>query len=163
MKPYADDRYGCCSARQARTGSAGRASVTRALLLAAALVGAWFVSAGCTSDGVAGATSKPGAEVKTHDQLREQVAHGPAIVDFSAEWCGWCKKLEPILADLEKEYDGKIRFLRVDTDRSPDLAREFGVQGLPTMVLFKDGKPFDRVEGYRSKAQLKARLDPLLK
>ena len=66
----------------------------------------------------------------------------PALVDFYAEWCGPCKMLGPVIDDLAKEYDGSVRFYKVDTDGEPELSAIFGIQSVPTLVFIpKTGQP----------------------
>ncbi len=80
------------------------------------------------------------------------------LVDFGAEWCPPCKMLEPILDELANELDGKLVIGKLDVDENQDTAMTFGVMGLPTLLLFKDGAPVDRIVGYQPKPQLLARL-----
>ena len=77
------------------------------------------------------------------------------LVDFFANWCGPCKMLSPILQDAYSELDqNKFDFFKVDIDQSEDLAREFGVMSIPTMIIFKDGKEVDKMIGLRQKSQI---------
>ena len=66
-------------------------------------------------------------------------ADGPVLVDFHAEWCAPCQAMAPVIADLAQRYRGQVDVLKVDVDRSPSLARRYGVRGIPTLMLFKDG------------------------
>ena len=83
------------------------------------------------------------------------------LVDFSAEWCGPCKMLHPVLAKLTDELSDKINFLTVDIDKSPAAANQFGVRGVPTMVIFHGGKEVERMVGFKDKASLKRDLEAL--
>jgi len=83
----------------------------------------------------------------------------PVVVDFFATWCGPCKMVAPILEELSREFDGKVRFGKVDIDESPGLASKFKIRGVPTMLMFKDGQPVENLVG----AQPKARIDELVK
>jgi thioredoxin 1 len=90
---------------------------------------------------------------------KTEKAKGLVLVDFHAEWCGWCRLLAPVLNKLSADYKGKVVFVGVDADKSPDLKDKFGVEGLPTMVIFKDGKPVETVAGFRKEEELRQILD----
>lgn len=78
----------------------------------------------------------------------------PVLVDFSATWCGPCRMLEPTLKDLEAEHGARVKFVKVDIDESPAVAEEYGVTGVPTLVLFKDGQEAARRVGGAAKPAL---------
>jgi thioredoxin 1 len=78
----------------------------------------------------------------------------PVLVDFWAEWCGPCKTIAPVLEELAGEQAGKLRIAKVDVDENQGLARQYGVQSIPTMIVFKDGVEVHRLIGARGKAQL---------
>jgi thioredoxin 1 len=78
----------------------------------------------------------------------------PVLVDFWAEWCGPCKTIAPVLEELAGEQAGKLRIAKVDVDENQGLARQYGVQSIPTMIVFKDGVEVHRLVGARGKAQL---------
>ena len=84
------------------------------------------------------------------------------LVDFWAEWCGPCKIIAPIVEDLAKEYDGKVKFTKLDVDSNPRSATNFGIRGIPTLLIFKDGKPVDQVVGAVPKSEIKKRLEEAL-
>jgi thioredoxin 1 len=84
------------------------------------------------------------------------------LVDFWADWCAPCKMIAPMVEDLANEYDGKVTFVKVDVDSSPETSSKFGIRSIPTLLLFKDGKPVDQVIGAVPKAVLKARLENAL-
>jgi len=86
----------------------------------------------------------------------------PAVVDFYADWCAPCRQLEPILARLEREYAGRIAFFRVNVDLVRELAQRYDIRYLPTLVLFRDGAPADRVVGLPPESKLRRRLEQLL-
>ncbi len=86
----------------------------------------------------------------------------PVLVDFWAEWCGPCKAIAPALEELNKEFAGKLKIVKVNVDESPELAQEFGIRSIPTLLVIKGGKVEGQMVGAMSKAQLKAKLEPFL-
>jgi thioredoxin 1 len=84
------------------------------------------------------------------------------LVDFWAEWCGPCKMIAPVLEELATELDGKLVIGKLDVDENPDTSAAYGVLSIPTLLLFKDGEPVDRIVGAQPKAQLLKRLQPHL-
>lgn len=102
------------------------------------------------------------APVKVTDNSFEDVVMNsstPILVDFWAEWCGPCKMIAPVLEELASEMDGQLLIGKLDVDHNPDTAMAFGVMSIPTLLLFKDGQPVDRIVGFQPKAQLKRRLE----
>ena len=83
----------------------------------------------------------------------------PVLLDFHASWCGPCKQLGPILEELAPAYAGKVSFYKVDIDEAPDAAAKYGIQGVPTMVVVKDGNTADQRSGLMPKSQIVKWLD----
>ena len=83
----------------------------------------------------------------------------PVLVDFWAEWCGPCKMLSPVLDELATEYAGKAKIAKVNIDDHQDLAGQFGIRSIPTLLLFKGGQVVEQAVGLKSKKDLKASLD----
>ena len=78
----------------------------------------------------------------------------PVLVDFWAEWCGPCKQLSPVLDEIAKELEGKVTVAKVNIDQNPESPQKYGVRGIPTLILFKDGKPLATKVGSLPKGQL---------
>jgi len=93
------------------------------------------------------------------DEINKDV---PIIVDFWAEWCAPCKILGPIFEELSQEYEGKLRFAKLDTEESQEVAGKFGIMGIPTMIMLNKGQEIGRIVGALPKEQLKQKIDELL-
>jgi len=86
----------------------------------------------------------------------------PVLVDFWAPWCGPCRMLGPIVEGLAGKYDGRLKVVKVNTDENPATPGKFGVQGIPTVVIIKDGKEVARHGGYAPEPALAAKIEPHL-
>lgn len=96
------------------------------------------------------------------DAFASTIATGAVLVDFGAPWCGPCKALEPLVAQLGEELAGRLTVAKVDVDATPDLAAELGVMSVPNLMLFKDGKKIAGRTGGMSIDQLRAFVAPAL-
>ena len=106
--------------------------------------------------------SKPYAVSDADFSENVENAKVPVLVDFWAEWCMPCKMIAPIVDELAEEYDGKINFVKVDVDSSPTTATKYGVRSIPTLLIFKEGKPVQQVVGAVPKSALKQRIEAAL-
>ncbi|MGH7143787.1 MAG: thioredoxin [Planctomycetota bacterium] len=97
----------------------------------------------------------------TDSDFKQQVedTKGLTVVDFWAEWCGPCKMLAPTLDKLAKAYVGKVKFTNLDTQNNMETSSRFGIQSIPTLLLFKDGKLIDSQIGNQGEGRLKSWLD----
>ncbi len=86
----------------------------------------------------------------------------PVLVDFYATWCGPCQMMAGILSQVSTQLKGRLKVVKIDTDKYPQIASQHRIEALPTLVLFKAGQPVDRIEGAMSADQLVARLQPNL-
>ena len=97
----------------------------------------------------------------TEQTFSEEVlaSEEPVVVDFWAEWCGPCKMIAPIVEELAQEYDGKIKFAKIDVDSNPILASNYGIRGIPNLTIFEKGEVVGQLIGVQPKATIKKRLD----
>lgn len=100
----------------------------------------------------------------TDDNFDNEVTSNdtPVLVDFGAEWCGPCRALAPIVEDLAKEYEGRLKVGTVDIDKAQGVAKKFGIMSVPTIIFFKGGEAVDKITGLQPKANLKKRIDAVV-
>ena len=103
-------------------------------------------------------------EVQVTSENFESLKSGslPLVVDFWATWCGPCRMVGPIIEELAKEYDGKLTVGKCDVEENDDLAAEFGIRNIPTILFFKGGQLVDKIVGAQPKAKLQEKFESLL-
>ncbi|MDR2531054.1 MAG: thioredoxin, partial [Oscillospiraceae bacterium] len=97
----------------------------------------------------------------THDTMETEVAQGVTLVDFWAEWCGPCKMVAPVLEELYEDRDD-FKLVKLDVDAEPELAEAFGIQGIPTIIAFRDGKAEFAAVGAKPREFYEEMLDRVL-
>ena len=106
--------------------------------------------------------SKP-ADV-TDDSFEAEVLKSdkPVLVDFWAPWCGPCRMVAPVVEELADEYDGKVKFLKLNTDDNVNIAARYGIRSIPTLLMFKGGELVDQIIGFRPKGDLQKTIEKTL-
>jgi thioredoxin 1 len=96
----------------------------------------------------------------TESDFQDEVlkASLPVLVDFTADWCQPCKMIDPIVKQLAQEWQGKVKVVKLDADMNPNLMMQYGVLGIPTLMLFKSGEIKERMVGYQAKDKLAAKV-----
>ncbi|GAB4399203.1 MAG: thioredoxin [Anaerolineales bacterium] len=84
----------------------------------------------------------------------------PVLVDFTADWCQPCKMIAPIVEQLASEWNGKVKVVKLDADQNPNIMMQYGVMGIPTLILFKGGELKERLTGYTPKDKIAAKVTP---
>jgi len=102
--------------------------------------------------------------VVTDETFKEQVLKSslPTLVDFWAIWCGPCKMVSPLVDEIARENEGKLKVMKLDVDENEQTAMQYGVMSIPTLILFKDGRPVERIVGYKPKGDLAKKILPHL-
>lgn len=100
----------------------------------------------------------------TKENFEQEVlkANTPVIIDFYADWCGPCKMMSPVFEELSKEYEGKLKFLKLDTEDQPELAGQFNIRGIPSLSIIKGTEEINRIVGFNQKEALKQKIDETL-
>ncbi len=100
----------------------------------------------------------------TTDTWEKEVLNssGLVMIDFWAVWCGPCRMIAPTVEELAKEYAGKVKVVKLNTDENPEIASRYKIMGIPTLMFFKSGQKMDQIVGAVPKAQLKSKLDALI-
>ena len=100
------------------------------------------------------------AQVINSEEFNNLVEHveGIAVVDFFATWCGPCKMLAPVFQEVGNELEGKAKFYKIDIDESLDIARQFSVSTVPTIIIFRNGEPIERLVGFMPKENLLSKI-----
>jgi thioredoxin 1 len=98
----------------------------------------------------------------SEDDFQQEVLNeaGPVLVDFTADWCQPCKMIDPIVKQLSDEWQGKVKVVKLDADQNPNLLMQYGVMGIPTLMLFKGGQIKERMTGFQPKEKLVTKLQP---
>jgi thioredoxin 1 len=87
----------------------------------------------------------------------------PTVVDFYADWCGPCRMVSPIIEALSSEYDGRVKFVKINTDDNPDIAMKYGIMSIPTIIVFKNGQVASTIIGAGPATMYKQKIDTVLK
>lgn len=103
-------------------------------------------------------------EVRITNENYESYKNGslPLVIDFWATWCGPCRMVAPIIEELANEYDGKVTVGKCDVEEADDIAAEFGIRNIPTIVFMKDGKILDKIVGAASKSKIEEKIKALI-
>lgn len=101
-------------------------------------------------------------EIVNKDEFTATTQDGVCLVDFWAPWCGPCRMLTPVIDELANDFDGKAKICKINTDEAQDLAVEFGVRSIPTLLFIKNGQVVDQMIGAQSKVAIADKINSLL-
>lgn len=105
-----------------------------------------------------------GLAVVNDNNFKKEVLESdiPVLIDFWAEWCAPCHQIAPIVEEIANEYAGKLKVAKLDVDSNPNISMNYGIRSIPTLLVFKDGKPYETIVGAIPKKQILNKLLPLL-
>lgn len=97
----------------------------------------------------------------TDTNFEQEVLHSevPVVVDFWATWCGPCRKLGPVMDEISTNYEGKVKFAKVNTEDNLEYAKKYSISGLPTLLIFKNGEPVERMAGLMPKSTIVSNIE----
>lgn len=98
----------------------------------------------------------------TNENFEIQVFNGITVVDFWAPWCGPCQMMAPVFEDLSNEFKDKINFAKVNVDENRNLSMQYNIQGIPTLLIFKEGELIDQITGFSDKSKLREKFNYLI-
>ena len=95
------------------------------------------------------------------DNFEQEVVNSstPVVVDFWATWCGPCRKLSPVLDEISQNFDGKVKFVKVNVEENVESAKKYSISGLPSLLVFKDGEPLERMTGLMPKSTIISNIE----
>ena len=97
--------------------------------------------------------------ILTNQNFKEEIKEGLVLVDFFATWCGPCKMMEPVISKIAEEYKGKVKVCKLNVDDENELAIQYGISSIPTLILFKDGKQINSLIGLSSKSEIDSMIN----